>query len=319
MSSNTTVRGIILCLLPPLFWGGMFPIANHLSETVNMFMMTLIRYSIVALILTAMLLGSEGKSSFRVEGYGWRLAALGASGFAGFGLLAFTALSYTSPSNVSLIMAMMPSIGAIIASISAKRLPPVYTVVAIVVAFIGVSLVLTNGDYSSVVSVDEIWGELLALLGAICWVVYTRGATMVPSWSILRYTTITTMLGVPAIAVATIVATEVGYVTNPTLHDVFSGWLELGYLIVFAGVIAVLAWNKGNRIIGSINGTLFMNIVPVTTFTIMAFITATPPPAPALTGMMLVIGGLTLNNFFTRRKLSQNLSKNCVGKVRQNV
>ena len=48
--------GIFLCLIPPLIWGGMFPIANHLSATVNMFMMTLVRYSIVALVLTITLL-----------------------------------------------------------------------------------------------------------------------------------------------------------------------------------------------------------------------------------------------------------------------
>ncbi|MGH1526537.1 EamA family transporter [Leifsonia sp. L25] len=121
---NSHVRALLLCLIPPLIWGGMFPIAAVLEPTVNMFAMTLIRYSVVALILAVMLQRAEGTAAFRLEGQGWRLFLLGSAGFAGFGLLAFTALTYTSAANVSLIMAMMPAIGAVIAAAATKKLPP---------------------------------------------------------------------------------------------------------------------------------------------------------------------------------------------------
>ena len=38
---------------------------------------------------------------------------------------------------------------------------------------------------------------------------------------------------------------------------------ELLYMSIIAGVIAVFCWNAGNRYISSINGILFMNLVPV--------------------------------------------------------
>ncbi len=297
---NIPRHGIILCLLPPLFWGGMFPIANSLIPTVNMFVTTLVRYGIVAVIFALLLFWKEGIASFQFEKRGFQLFLLGSAGFAGFGLLAFTALSYTSASNVSLIMAMMPAISAVLAAVSARRFPPAHTIIAIAIAFFGVSLVLTNGDYSNIFSSQDVFGELLALLGAICWVVYTRGAANTPHWSTLRYTTVTTILGVPAIAFATAVATWVGYVEAPTLFDILSGWPQLGYLIVFAGVLAVLFWNAGNKILGSLNGTLFMNLVPITTFTITALMSRDLPSTTVFVGIVLVIGGLLLNNLLSR-------------------
>lgn len=303
--TDRPMKGILLCLIPPLIWGGMFPVANSLVPTVNMFATTLIRYGVVALLLALMLMLTQGRSGFAVEERGWKLFGLGSAGFAGFGLLAFTALSYTSSANVSLIMAMMPAISAVMASAATRRLPPAYTVVAILIAFVGVSLVLTDGDYTHLISPSDALGELLALLGAICWVVYTRGAATVPHWSALRYTTITTILGVPTIAAATLVATAVGYVESPTLEAVLAGWPQLAYLIVLAGVVAVLFWNQGNRILGPLNGTLFMNLVPITTFTIMTIVTGALPTLPAALGALLVIAGLLINNIFTRRAVAR--------------
>jgi len=40
------------------------------------------------------------------------------------------------------------------------------------------------------------------------------------------------------------------------------------YMVSLAGVIAVFAWNLGNRIVTPTNGILFMNLVPITSFVI---------------------------------------------------
>lgn len=299
--ASLSFRGLLCCLVPPLIWGGMFPVAAHLAPTVNMFMMTLVRYAVVAVILVLLLARFESLSALRTDAHGFRLFLLGSAGFAGFGLLAFTALSYTSSTNVSLIMAMMPAIGAGVAAIATRKWPPAFTVAAIIVAFLGVALVLTGGNVTNLVSGHDALGELLALLGAICWVLYTRGAATVPTWSILRYTTVTTILGVPTIAVATAVATATGFVWAPSLSAVLAGWPELSYLVVLAGVVAVLSWNQGNRDLGPINGTLFMNLVPVTTFTVVSISTGTLPGMAAQIGVGLVIAAVVLNNVLTRR------------------
>ncbi len=300
MHLSTSTRGVMLCLIPPLMWGGMFSIANDLSHTVNAFHMTLVRYVVAAAILAVVLLWTEGPRAFRPDGALVRLFFLGAAGFAGFGLLAFTALRYTSSPNVSLVMAMMPAIGAVVGAVATRKLPAPYTAASIVIAFVGVSLVITDGDYGKLLSGELGLGELLGFLGAICWVTYTRGAAGFPRWSALRYTTLTTALGCISIFIAVLVATEVGYVTAPTVSAVAHGWPHLAYLIVLAGVVAVLAWNKGIGLLGSLNGTLFMNLVPVVAFSI-AMIRGYTPSVMALIGAVIVVGALLTNNYCSRR------------------
>ena len=83
-------RGLLFCLIPPILWGGMLPVADSIAATVDSFSMTLIRYTAAAVVLAVLLARAEGLRAFRLDGRGWRLALLGASGFAGFGLLAFS-------------------------------------------------------------------------------------------------------------------------------------------------------------------------------------------------------------------------------------
>ncbi|GAA4913882.1 DMT family transporter [Streptomyces coeruleoprunus] len=299
-TKSRLLTGAAFAFLAPVIWGGMFPIANDLMPTVDVFHMTLIRYVTAAAILLALLLAVEGRPAFSFEGKGTRAFLLGASGFAGFGLLAFTALDFTTPTNVSLIMAMMPSISVVIGALQTRKAPPGYTVVTVLTALAGVSLVITKGHYGELFSGGQALGELIALAGATCWILYTRGAASFPGWSPLRYTALTTAVGCVSIAAATAVAVLTGYVSTPSLGAVTAGWAHLLYLIVPAGVIAVFSWNKGIGLLGPLNGALFMNLVPITTFTI-AIAGGYEPQGIELLGAAVVVASLVANNVISRR------------------
>ncbi|MFI6943916.1 DMT family transporter [Streptomyces sp. NPDC050418] len=299
-AKSRLLTGAGFAFLAPVIWGGMFPIANDLMPTVDVFHMTLIRYVSASVILLLLLLAIEGRPAFRLEGKGTRAFCLGASGFAGFGLLAFTAMDFTTPTNVSLIMAMMPSISIIIGALQTRKAPPFYTTITVLTALVGVSLVITKGDYSELLSGGQALGELIALAGATCWIVYTRGAATFAGWSPLRYTALTTTLGCLSITAATVVAVLTGYVETPAAGAVADGWPHLLYLIVPAGVIAVFSWNKGIGLLGPLNGALFMNLVPITTFTIA--ITGGYAPRPVeIVGALIVVASLVTNNVLARK------------------
>ena len=72
-------------------------------------------------------------------------------------------------------------------------------------------------------------------------------------------------------------------------------------MIVLAGVIAVFAWNFGNRLVGSINGILFMNLVPVTSF-IISVLGGYYISSFELIGCLLTIIALVANNLYNRKK-----------------
>lgn len=97
------------------------------------------------------------------------------------------------------------------------------------------------------------------------------------------------------------VATMAGWLKMPTMHAIQGISGALVYMVLLAGVIAVFAWNFGNRIVGPINGILFMNLVPVTSF-VITVIGGYHISVFELVGCLLVIIALIANNLYNRYK-----------------
>ena len=91
-----------------------------------------------------------------------------------------------------------------------------------------------------------------------------------------------------------------GHVSTPSAHDVQSvGW-QLAYIVGIASVLGVLSWNAGNKLLGVVNGVLFINFVPVTVFAIRIAQGHHFQPIEFV-GAALVIGALIANNVVVRR------------------
>jgi drug/metabolite transporter (DMT)-like permease len=79
--------------------------------------------------------------------------------------------------------------------------------------------------------------------------------------------------------------------------------LELVYLSLVGGVMAVLAWNAGIGILGPANGVLFINLLPITAFAI-GVAQGHRFGASEIAGALMVIGALVINNVATRAPIA---------------
>lgn len=290
-----------LLVLAPVIWGGMFPVAKAVLPSVDPFTTTAIRYGLGALMFLAILTMREGRTALSFEGQTWRLLAYGTVGFAGFNMLAYSGLAHTRPEHASVIMALMPMITVLVSWARSGRRPAGFTLLTVAVAFLGVFLVVTNGAPEHALQNGEATGDLLLLVAAVCWVTYTLGASAFPGWSALRYTTLSCFLGTISILAITAGLALNGDIQLPALTVVAGlGW-EFAYLVVLGAVVAVLSWNTGIRIVGAINGVLFINLVPVTAF-LVGVAQGHAFSADELSGALLVIGALIANNLYSRRQ-----------------
>jgi hypothetical protein len=128
------------------------------------------------------------------------------------------------------------------------------------------------------------------------------GASFFPGWSSVRYTTITTGLGLPSAAAITAVLIGVHYIAFPSGHAVVSILPELAYMSLVAAVIGVLSWNTGNKILTPLNGVLFMDIVPITAYLISALTGVIPAPMQ-IVGASVSATALVLNNLYLRHRM----------------
>lgn len=300
--------GAFLCLIASISWGAMFPVAAHSFQYVEPFYFTILRYIPVAIILAIILLIKEGKRAFKADGKGLSLWFFGTMAFTVYNLFIFwgqDALGHSGTILASIMEALMPLISVFILwSLKGDR-PKVYTMISIAIAFIGVLAVITKGDITALFASRHQIIPLIALLAAVIgWVVYTMGGSQFPSWSILRYSTLSCIYGTLTATVVVLLATWIGWVEFPTLSAVYAVKWDLAFMIIFPGIIALLGWNVGVRILNPVNSLLFINFVPVTTV-VVTLIQGHAINTFEIIGIMLVIFGLMLNNFFQRASLEK--------------
>ena len=281
----------------------MFPVMVPALKIMDPFYITLFRYGIVAIIFAIILLFVEGKSAFKSDGHFLKLWLFGTSAFAGFSFLVFLGQKTAGPSGsiiASVMMATQPLLGVLVGWVYRGVKPTIVSLISMIIAAVGVFMVVTKGDLSVLYKGDNtIFALVLILLGALCWVIYTTGGGDFKQWSILRYSTLTSIYGVLSVIVILFVATLMGWLSVPSFGQISGVSGALIYMISFAGVIDVCAWNLGNRIVGPINGILFMNLVPITSF-VISIVNGYKISAFELAGVSITILALVGNNIYNR-------------------
>jgi drug/metabolite transporter (DMT)-like permease len=291
-------------LTAALAWGAMFPIAHSALERTDAVHLTVIRYGLATLLFLAILALVEGRRSLRFDGHGRRVFVLGTAGFAGFNLLAFAALGHTSPEHAALIVATSPIITLLARWATAGAKPSRGQLAAVVAAFLGVGLVITNGHPSAIVDGGIGIGELMVFVGVLTWVGYTMGGASLGHWSPLRFTALTAAMGTLSIIAIAVVGDLAGWFTVPSAGDVGAIGPQIVYVVLIGSLVGVLSWNHGVARLGIANAALFMNVVPVTAFVIESIRGTTPAPAE-LAGAGITVAALIAANLLGRRAVLQ--------------
>jgi drug/metabolite transporter (DMT)-like permease len=295
--------GAILCFIAAVSWGAMFPVAHAAFKYIDPFYFTIIRYGAVTIILVAILLWKEGKQAFRFEGKGLHLWFFGTMAFTVYNLLIFWGENLLGEPGVmvaSIMESLMPMISILIVWMFFKKRPHLFTLLCVLVSFIGAVLVITKGDIKAFLgATDHFIPSMLILMAVIGWVIYTMGGSEFRGWSALRYSTLSCLLGTITALVLVVGATLFGYISLPSESSLRAVSPHLLFMIVFPGVIALLGWNIGVSILSPLNGLLFINFVPVTTLLISIF-QGNPVTMFDLLGTVLIIVSLLSNNIFVR-------------------
>lgn len=201
-----------------------------------------------------------------------------------------------------MIQSLMPLIALLLQWITKNKRPQNYTFLCMFVALLGVMLVISKGNIHLLFgAASHLSTNILMLCGVTCWVIYTNGGARFQSWSPLRYTTLTCLFGSVSLIVIVTFFTYTNIVTMPSLRTIMSVRFELLYMSIVAGVIAVFCWNTGNRYISSINGILFMNLVPVLALIGSIFRGYTVDKIE-IAGASLTIIALLCNNVWQRKE-----------------
>ena len=304
------IKGVLFCLAATLSWGGMFPVMNEALVRIDPFTFSALRITLAGAAFLALLLVREGRGVLSFDGQSIFMAwFFGTAGFAGFGFLVFYGQQLAGKDcalTASIMMATQPMLALLVTWVIRKSAPPLFSFAFILLSFCGVALVVTKGNIHRLIAEPQNYGaDSLIVLGALCWVIYTVGASFYPKWSAVKYTAFTTVLGLTSIYAISGALIAADVVAMPTIQAVVSVAPYLGYMALFAGFIGVLSWNTGNKIITPLNGVLFMDVVPMTTFVISA-LQGNVPLGVQIAGAGMTCSALILNNWYLRSRASAN-------------
>jgi len=225
----------------------------------------LVRYVVAAFILIAiaLIVGRPG-AALRIH---WRAyLLLGFIGIACYQAFLFTAIAYTSITNVAIFMALTPLITQVAARFFLGESLNVRTIVGLLIAIAG-ALLATLGSTAarhSGFSVNP--GDALAFGAACCMAFYSIGAKKImPSGvSPIVNTALTLTCGAVCLLPVTLV------IDMPHSLPSSSVVVALAGLAVGSTVIGYLCWTRATQTIGVREPNIYLNFIPVLTMAMAA-------------------------------------------------
>ena len=293
MKNGATVKAMIALVFATLFWAGNYVVGAIAVQSISPLDLTWLRWVLAAvplLILAQLVEKPDWRRALR----SWRrLAVLAALGVAGYVLLLYTALEYTSALSASLINAANPAIMALLAAVVLRERLGWRVVAGLVLGLFGVLLVITNGSLASVFSMRFNIGDLLMLVAISVWSIYTI---------------IGRKLDVPPITATAIQATMVAVALAPFAIAGGVTWpaeASVGLSVVFIAVVpsigAYVLWNLALKQVSPTTAGLYLNLVTVFTVIISVILGAQLTLAQAIGGLV-VFAGVALSSLGPRTK-----------------
>ncbi|HLE92788.1 MAG TPA: DMT family transporter [Anaerolineales bacterium] len=225
----------------------------------------------------------------------WRyFALLGFLGITFHQWLQSNALVTSEASTTAWIVATTPVFMALLGWLVLKEGLGWVTISGILLAFIGVLVVVSDGDITSI-SIGEFGapGDVLILISAVNWAVFStlsrRGLKSYPASLMMFYVmsfgwVFTSFLFIPSEGLSEIPRLTV------------NGWIAILFLGIFCSGLAYIAWYDALQALSAAQTGVFLYIEPLVAVAVAAIVLAEPVTWASLLGGAVILIGVWLVN-----------------------
>lgn len=279
-------------VLTTMFWGGSFIAAHVAVASLPPVVAAFCRFIIACLALFILLASTEGL--VRPNREQWKfIVGLGLSGIFFYNLFFFKGMQWMTPSRGALLMALNPSLTALVERLLYRRALTSCRILGITLSLLGTVWVVSQGDWRHLTGGGVGWGEFIMLCACLSWVSYTlitrRALT---GLSPLANTTYASLVGTLALLPF---ALQQGLLDRlPAMQT--KDWMLAAYLGLPGTVIAFLWYAQGVKAIGAQRTIIFTNLIPVFGVLLSVLLLGEQLTWPTLLGGALTISGVFLTN-----------------------
>ncbi|MFZ1814514.1 MAG: DMT family transporter [Rhizobiaceae bacterium] len=292
--TTRTATAYALLAAAPVFFSTNVVLGKAALE-IEPFTLAALRWSITAAILW-LFSRRHWPAMIAVMRQSWKLLAV--CGFLGMwicGALVYLALKYTSATNGTLIYTLPPVIIVLVERVWRGRALKARELSGILLAFLGVVAIVLRGDISALANLRFNPGDLIFLLAAFAWAIYT---VLLKSKAFAGLQTIPLLAVVAAMGAAQLVPFAIAEVViTGNFPDTSYQWALVSGIVLFASIISFSAFQYGISVLGASIAGIFLYLLPPCGIA-LAWLFLGERLAPYhLAGMALVLGGVILATF----------------------
>jgi drug/metabolite transporter (DMT)-like permease len=255
----------LLLMTVPIFLGTSYVAAKIGMRDFLPLNLVILRFVIASLVFTLILLLKKGTSCIDKKDIP-QFFLLGFFAITSFFYIHYTGLQYTTSTNAGLIMATTPVFAALFCIITKKEKVTTRSRLGICIAFFGVLLVISQGQFGNIFHPRALLGDGLLVLNALVWAWFTlKGKTVLEKYSpfiAMAYIHIFgTILLLPFAIFPTVLAETTLLQQLPTVSR--ATLLASAYLAIFCSVYSYFIWYLGIAKIGAVKTAIFSYFNPI--------------------------------------------------------
>lgn len=283
-------KAYLLLLATTLFWAGNAVAGKLAVGHVSPMVLNLARWVFMLAILVVA--GSKHlRRDWRtIRGHWWFLLFAGTLGFTIFSVAMYSALLYTSATNVSIEQGGLPLFVFLASFLLFRARTTAGQVAGFLLSFVGVVVTATNGDIRSLLHLEMNLGDALMLLAIIAFGFYTAIVRRKPD---MHWMSLMAALCIGAVLSAipfVVVEAAAGAAILPDGQ----GWLVIAYAVIFPSLLAQAFYVRAVELIGPNRTGVFINFLPVWGAVLAVLILGEAFQTHHAVALALVVAGILL-------------------------
>ena len=288
---------IFYLVIATALWAGNAIAGRLLVGSVSPIALSAVRWGLAALILLPF-----GYRIFRRGSALWqnktRFLLLGLFGVGSYNVLLYLALQTSTPINVTLIGASMPIWMLMIGAVFYRVKPSFLQLTGALISLLGVTIVLTRGEISALLSMKLVVGDLLIMLATILWATYSwmlsrPGKSTERQWPWAEFLMAQVLIGLlwTLLFDGFEIATDSSYLNL----NAFTASLIL-FVAIGPSLIAYRCWGLGVSGAGPTVAAFFANLIPLFTALLSAAMLGEPPRLHHGIAFVLIVIGILVSS-----------------------
>lgn len=293
----------LLLTLSALFWSGNFVLSRGMHAEIPPVSLAFWRWAIALLIIAPFGLRRVYEQRELLKKHGRFMFFQGLLGVTGFNTLIYIAMQSTTAINAVLVNSCIPVIIVIISWLIYKERLSIKQSVGVLISLSGVLLIIAKGDVAALQQFSFNQGDLLVLAAAVVWAFYSANLRNYPEGlHPIAYQTGIMMMGLIFLIPCYLFELQTGKHMLLNISTI----LTVGYVAMFASVLAFICWTRAIREVGANRAGPFIHLMPVFS-TILAIIFLDESLlAYHVKGMILVFSGIFITTFTFRKNIKES-------------